>query len=154
MKADNPVHFGSHAFIMRRDQGGAAFLPYQTDKFGENQIRGRFVKITGRLVGQHQFRRIGQRAGDSNPLLLPAGQFARIMIQSRTKPQAAQQCFRSFFCGLLTHTSNQLRHHHIFQRGKVGQQMVELIDETEQIAPDPRMTAGWHMCGFFAGQLD
>ena len=53
MEPDDSIHFGGQPFVMGRDQGRAALLPHQPDKFCKHQIGGRFVQIAGRLIGEN-----------------------------------------------------------------------------------------------------
>ena len=52
------------------------------------------IEIAGRLVGQQQPRRVGDRAGDGDALLLAAGQFAGTMFEALAEAQKSQQLAR------------------------------------------------------------
>ena len=82
---------------------------------GEYVVRGAYIEIAGRLVGQQDPRRIGDRTRDGDALLLAARQFRRPMHQAFLKSQIAQQfggagaCFARgrprIICGRMTFSS-------------------------------------------------
>ena len=57
----------------------------------EHVVGGVRVEIAGRLVGQKDARRIGDRARDRHALLLAAGKFRRPVGQPLLEPEIAQQ---------------------------------------------------------------
>ncbi len=90
-----------------------------TDKLRERieHMVGRMrIEIAGRLVGQQDTRRIGDRTGNRHTLLLTARQFRRPMIQPRLEAEISQQfgrtlaCFANadsprIICGIITFSS-------------------------------------------------
>ena len=60
----------------------------------ENAAAGGGVEFTGRLVGQDQRRPIGQRAGDRDPLHLPARELGGPVVGPIPEPDVAQQLVR------------------------------------------------------------
>ena len=61
----------------------------------EHMLGGVQIEISGRLVGQQDARRIGDRARDRDALLLAAGQFRRPVIEPPAQAQIAQQLDRA-----------------------------------------------------------
>jgi hypothetical protein len=76
------VHLGGEALVVGRDQGRAAFPANQRQELGQHLVGRALVKVAGRLVGQHQWRAIGKRAGDSHSLLLSTRQLRRPMVDT------------------------------------------------------------------------
>ena len=87
----HPVHLGGEALVVGRDQRGAAFAADQAEEFGEHRVGGRFVEVAGRLVGEHQRRAVGERAGDRDALLLAARQLGRAMVEPLRQAERAEQ---------------------------------------------------------------
>ena len=63
---------------MSGDEGRNAFESGQVKQALEHIARCIGIKVSGRLVGQQDFGFIGNSAGDSDALLLPAGTFVRV----------------------------------------------------------------------------
>ena len=57
----------------------------------EDVLGGVHVEIAGRLVGEQDARRVGDRARDRDALLLAAGQLRRPMRQALLQTEIAQQ---------------------------------------------------------------
>ena len=109
-------------------------LAHQREEFGEHAVGGRLVEIAGRLVGEHQQRAVGERAGDRDALLLAARQLARPVVRRWARPSwPSRSAARSSRLGLLG-AVDELRQHDILDRVEIGQQMVELVDEAERVA--------------------
>src|SRR5688572_9316963 len=70
----NPARCDSGDFRIVRDQrNGAALLAQLAEQF-ENDFAGMRIQVPRRFVGKNNFGIIHQRAGDSRPLLLSAGE--------------------------------------------------------------------------------
>ena len=70
-----------------------------------------FVQISGRLVGEYEFRMIDQRAGHGYTLLLAAGKLSGQMFDAIAQPYALER-FASFF--LIGGAVKILRQHYVF----------------------------------------
>ena len=57
----------------------------------EDAAGGVRVEVAGGLVGEQQARRIGDRAGDGDALLLAAGEFAGAMIEALAEAEEGQE---------------------------------------------------------------
>ncbi len=79
-------------------------------------------------------RVVGERAHDRDALLLAARQSRRPVAEALGKPDPAQQHLGLAPGGGARHRGDHLRQHHVFERRKLGQQVMELIDETERAA--------------------
>ena len=77
--------------IVRGDDGGETGGAHQLIERAEDVVRGVDVEIAGRLVGEQDARRIGDRARDRDALLFAAREFRRPMRQPLLKTEIAQQ---------------------------------------------------------------
>ena len=138
MQPDDAVHLGGEALVVGGDQRGAAFAAHQVQELGEDGVGGVLVEIAGRLVGEHQRRLVGERAGDRDALLLAARQLGRAMLEPLAKAERAEQLLGALTGRLRLGAADELREDDIFGRVELGQQVVELVDEAEQVAAKPR----------------
>ena len=99
------------------------------------------VEIAGRLVGQQQARRVDQRAGDGDALLLAAGELAgRIalavaeaeQLQRRARPLEAVAAVGRGRRGI------EQRQRDVLDRAGARQQVEALEHEAEPLAADAR----------------
>jgi len=72
MESNHPIHLQRHPLIMCRDKGSRAFAAHEAKEFGEHHIGSGLIKVSGRLVSQHQRGPVGERAGNRDALLLAA----------------------------------------------------------------------------------
>ena len=70
-----PVHAGRQVHVVGGDDGGEAGGPHELRQRAEHMLGGVRVEIAGRLVGQQDARRVGDRARDRDALLFAAGEF-------------------------------------------------------------------------------
>jgi hypothetical protein len=94
--------------------------------------RGLGVEVAGRLVTQQQPGRQQQRPGQRHPLLLAARQLARPVGQALAQPDPHQQALGLLGALAPVHAADQAGHHGVFQRGELGQQMMELEHEADR----------------------
>src|SRR3712207_2749350 len=94
------------------------------------------VEIARRLVGQKQARRVGNRAGNRNTLLLAAGELARTMIETLAQPQKGQKLRSAILRLGLREAADELRDDHVLQSRELRQEVVKLVDEAELLAAD------------------
>ncbi len=85
---------------------------------------------------KNQARRIGDRTRNGNPLLFATRQFSRPMGQTILKSEVAQQLGGAIARLHARQPADHLRQHHVLQGGEFRQQMMELIDEADIVAPD------------------
>ena len=117
------------AMMVARPRGA-----HQLGQSRKHMVGGVHVKVSGRLVGQQDPRRIGDRAGDGHPLLLAAGQFRRTMGQPLAQAEIAEQFDGALVRLAAREAADHLRQQHVLQRGEFRQQMMRLIDEADLIA--------------------
>ena len=89
------------------------------------------IEGAGGLVSQNQFRLQDHGAGDRNPLLLPAREFAGAMCHAIFEPDFGEQPQRLRFGAGRVHPVDQRREHHVFQGREVRQQVVELKNKSD-----------------------
>ena len=70
--------------VVGGDQGGEARGAHELRQRVEHMVGGVRIEIAGRLVGEQDARRVGDRAGDRDALLLAAGEFAPAGASSRS----------------------------------------------------------------------
>ena len=92
-------------------------------------------RFPGRLVGQQQARAVGQRPAERHPLLLSPRHGGRSVVGPLGHPDPRQQLPRPRLGLRDCDPVGPLRNDHVFQRRKLGQQMVELVDETDLLPP-------------------
>ncbi len=112
------------------DETGAVQTVQRQHQF-EHVLGGLPVEVAGRLVGQHAGRFGDQRPGDGCPLTLATGQFRRRVVESVPQPDLREYRRRPSLGFGFRHPADEQRHGHVFQRGKLRQQVMELIDEAE-----------------------
>ena len=94
------------------------------------------VEVAGRLVGEHAVGRAGERARDRDALALAARELRRPVLQPRAEADLAEHVggARARLGG--GEAADAQRHRDVVERGELGQQMVELVDEAEMaVAP-------------------
>lgn len=102
----------------------------QTRQQIKNHFTGAEVQVACGLVGEQYRRAAYQRARQDHALLLSSGQFPGTMRGSAAKPDFVQSCQGLHGRLALNFTPNQQRHHHILQRRKLRQEIVDLPDES------------------------
>ena len=139
------------ALVVGRDQRRAALAADQVEELGEDDVGGMLVEVAGRLVGEHQRRLVGERAGDRDALLLAARQLRRAMVEPLRQGRACRAAaprVRCAACGSAPRTS--CGRTTFSTRVELGQQVVELVDEAEQLAAQPRAAVVVELGGFLA----
>ena len=94
------------------------------------------IEIPGGLVGQHDGWIVRQRPRERDALLLAARELRGVVVRS-----SAETDFRDQPAGAAPHVidaGNLHRHRHVFKRGQRGNEMKELKDEPDFLAPEPR----------------
>ena len=103
---------------------------------GHDFIAGLGVQISGRLVGQHDGRRIHQRAGHGHALALPAGKFVGLVMHALAKIDGLERAFgarQALFRRRAVVDHGQLD---IVQRCGARQQIERLKDESDFLVAD------------------
>ena len=98
----------------------------------EHRGGGLFVQVAGGLVAQHAGRRVDQGACHRSALAFAAGQFARLVLQAMAEAHRLQQVARALAGLMHALPAQQHRHHHVFKRGELRQQVMELVDEAQR----------------------
>src|SRR5262249_47467798 len=82
-------------------------------------------------VGEQNSRRIGDRTGDGDALLLAAGQFRGTMHQPFFETEIAEKLGGAVGRLLARQSADHLRQDDVFERGKFRQQMMKLINKSD-----------------------
>ena len=107
----------------------------------EHRVRRIVIEVAGGLVREQHGRRVGDGTRDGDALLLAAREAGRPMALARVQPETGQQLPRPLPRRPLGASRDHLRQDHVLQRRELGQQMVELIDKTQTLAPQPGPSA-------------
>src|SRR3954452_6116112 len=94
------------------------------------------VEVAGRLVGEDQRRLVRGRPGDPPTRLLAAREFGRAMIEALGQPERTQQLPRPLPRRFGRRAAYQLRQDDVLDRVELREQVVELVDEAEKLAPE------------------
>src|SRR4029079_2525531 len=96
------------------------------------------LEVSGRLVGQQNSRRVGNRSRNRYALLFAARKLRWPVVQASTQSQIFEEFNRPRrrFCAL--EAPDHLRQQHVFKRREFRQQMMRLIDKSDFIAPNAR----------------
>ena len=140
---------------MRHHEHGEAALGVQATQQGEDLVGGPRVEVAGRLVGEQQGGPRHQRPDDGHPLLLAARERHRGAVGQRAQAHGLEQRHG------LGHQrrgrptlARQPRHHHVLERREGRQQVVELEDEADGLAAQPRAGLVVERAGWLAEQFD
>ena len=91
------------------------------------------VEIARRFVAEQDARRVDQRAGNADALLLAAGKLRGQVMGALSQTDFFQRFHGLFFVG---HAVVILRDHDVFERGKIADQMELLEDQADLVAAD------------------
>ncbi|MBV6428065.1 MAG: hypothetical protein KIPDCIKN_02590 [Haliscomenobacter sp.] len=94
------------------------------------------VQISGGLVCKHHGRLVDQSPGYRNTLLLAAGKLPGFVVDAASQPEIIQQLFGTRFSVGLGLASDKGWNAYIFQRSKLGQQVMELENESDMFVPE------------------
>gem|GEM_PF-4236125 len=89
------------------------------------------VEASGGFIGEQNTWVTDECAGQNDPLLLSARQFARAMRGAAPQSNFIQPRYRYGLGFIFRLTPYQQRHHHIFERRKLGEQTVNLPDKAQ-----------------------
>ncbi len=110
-------------------------LPVQAKQQLDHRLPCLAVQVAGRLVRQEQAGAGHEGAGDGDPLLLPAGEAWRQMIQSLGQPDLGEQFpGAGFAVGLAAQLRRQ---HDVLQGAQGGQQQEGLEHEAHLLGAQP-----------------
>ena len=114
--------------MRNNDNGLAQFFP-EPEEERMNLFLGAGIQVAGGFIGKQNGGGIYQGAGNGHALLLAAGEFRRLVLQSFCQAHRTQEFF-CLFTGLTGFfAANQGGNHHVLQRRKFRQQVVRLEHE-------------------------
>src|SRR5207342_3125161 len=86
------------------------------------------IEVAGRLVGEQQFRRTGQRACDRHALLLAAGQLGGVVLHARGQADAAERIVDAALAFGGVETAVAQRYVDVVEQVQIGNQVETLED--------------------------
>lgn len=113
---------GSDLFVMGGDQEACTVGRVDIGQQLHDPVGAFPVEVPSRLVGEHQFGRIHQGAGDGDSLFLPTRKLAGKIVTPIRQPDAIKQfsSSRPVFPPLPP-IARGGRKHHVFKRGEIWQ---------------------------------
>src|ERR1044072_4846063 len=93
--------------------------------------RARPAEVARRPIGEQNARRVGERPCDRDALLFAAGKLRRAVREALLQSKITEQVARAARRFLAGETADHLRHDYVLHRGKLHQQVMELVDEAD-----------------------
>ena len=121
--------------VMRDHQQSCSGVARTLEQQVDDRASGLAVEVSGRLVGQQQFRPRCSGAGDRYPLLLSAGQLGGVMRKTMAKADLLQ--FERGPAARIVDTSKLQRHRHILERGHCWEEVEGLQNDPERATAKP-----------------
>ena len=100
------------------------------------------VEGAGRLVRQDHLTAVDERAGNADPLLLAAGELARLVVEPAAKPEPLQQALGPRLARIACQAGIEGGQRHVVTGTEIPQQVVALKNETEVLAAQGRQRIG------------
>ena len=131
------VHLGDRVGVMKYPgvMGHDDHGPVGLDRVLSQQFHHAFARFVverrGRFVAKNQARFVDERASESDPLLLAAGEFVRQSIQAIAQTQLHKHRLRLIDGGAPTDSGGEERNRGVLGRGQRGQQIILLVNESE-----------------------
>src|SRR5215469_11038198 len=117
--------------IVGNDKRGELMLSMQPGDQVKNCVCGSLIEIAGWLVCQQELWTGNKCPCQSDPLLLPSGEFACPVMSSGCQPNLTQPFGGAPHCRLRVFTPGEQRHGHILQRVKLRQQIMKLPNKAD-----------------------
>ena len=124
--------------VVRHDDDRRAEPRVQVANQREDLLAGARVEVAGRLVGEQDRRIDRQRAGDRDALPLAARQLVGQMLQPVSELHERQQLARALVDLLARPAAQVQRQADVLEARQRRQQVEELEDEADLVAPDAR----------------
>ena len=124
--------------LINGDHAGMADLDAWAHRLGVNFDRAHTVyilEVADADLQALQLRLQARVPAALNALLLAARQLRRAVVETLAEAEVGQQELRPVAGGTRRRAADQLRQDDVLGRAEVGQQMVELVDEAELVAP-------------------
>src|SRR5262249_30867240 len=116
LQREHAVHVLGELQVVRGDEAGDAGLLGELVEVVEHRLRRVRVEVAGRLVGQQPARRIGERAGDGDALLLAAGELGGLVAGAFGQTKLRQEIPGARLGRYAALTGDHLRQRHIVER--------------------------------------
>ncbi len=125
-----------HLHVVGHQNDGVA-LSVEFLENGHHLFAALAVEGPGRFVRQDHLAAVGQRPGDTDPLLLATGELARGVMAAIAQPQPGEQCLGAGLALGPRRAGVDGRDLHVGGGIEVRQQVVALKDEAEVVAAQP-----------------
>ena len=119
--------------MRRDDEGNAGPVGDVEHQINDGEARVR-IQVAGRLIGQHEARRMHQGAGDGDALLLAAGKLWSTMLLALGQPHQGQRLMRPALALLACRLGETQRNLHVLAGRERREQMRRLEDEADLVA--------------------
>jgi len=100
------------------------------------------VEGAGRLVRQDHLAAVDEGAGNADPLLLAAGELARLVVEPAAEPESLQQALGPRLACIAGQPGIESGQRHVVAGTEIPQQVVALKDEAEVLAAQGRQRIG------------
>ena len=148
---DPPGDRGGRGVVGDHHRRLPVVLGRRAEELEDLVARGR-VEVPGRLVREHDRRPRDERPRDRDPLLLAAGELGRPVASPIGDPEPLQQVLQERLVGL--HAGDRERQDDVLLRGQHRQQVEELEDEADVLAPQQRDLAVAERADVLSGDRD
>ena len=129
-QAQGAVHAGGEVEIVGGDHGGDSGLANEAQELLEDALGRRWIEVAGWLVGQKDLGAVRHGPRDGDALLLAARQLRREVIHSVLEADMGERLVRPH-----RRFGDLGDERDVFVGGEVGDEIVELEDETDMLAP-------------------
>src|SRR4026207_637731 len=116
--------------LVRHQHNGDAILVELLEQV-DDILRRAAVEGTGRLVGKYDLRIVGKRPGYGDALLLPAGEFRRLVFLAVIETDFCQALLRLLARQLMTAAGVEKRQGNVVQRTRAGEQIEALENKAD-----------------------
>ena len=138
---NRPVGMRCQLLVVRHDDERLIHLIPQFEEERVQFLLMLRIQTAGRLIGQDNCRMVYQRPCYGDPLFLSTGQLRRFMRHPVAQPEKVQHLLCPLFGNRTLLLRYQCRNHHILQRRKFRQQLMELEHESDILITECRQFA-------------
>src|SRR5215472_13894747 len=124
--------------VMRDQQQGLSVVTADAQKYLQDLARRSCVEAGAGFIGQHQWRAVGERARNGNPLLLAAGELRGLVPQTLREAQSSEEIGGAPALQAPRHVAGEHhRQHHVLDRTESGKQIEGLEHIPDILGAEP-----------------
>ena len=150
-QGDDAIRMACHRHVVGHQNDGVA-LGVQLLEDGHHLFAALAVESAGGFVRQDHLAAVGERPGNTDPLLLTAGELAGSVVAAILQSQAGQQGAGSGLAIKAGSAGIDGGDLHVGGRVQMGQQVIALEDEAEVVAAQPCQGEGIQGRGILAAK--